>query len=126
MLRSKQFRVNEAWMAIKLNDSPLIGPDESYDVYVLMDVASTYVFGHVFTPAADELPLEVDVEALFKDAWGTKKEWPKKLIVPENFLAKTVFRKQAEKHGFMFDTVPLSDLSLIVGPLKKSFASAFQ
>ncbi len=43
----------------------------------------------------------------------------------ENFLAEYVFRMQAEKNGISFDTVPLSDLSPIVDPLKELFASEF-
>jgi hypothetical protein len=126
MLTSDQFRVNEAWIAIRINAPFLFVRDEPYDVYVLMDAGSTYVFGHVLSKVVDEAPQEGDVEALFREAWGAKRQWPEKLIVPEHSRADSVFRTQAEKNGFTFSTVPLSDLSPLVDPLKESFASAFR
>ena len=126
MLTSDQFRVNEAWIAIRINELFLFVWDEPYDIYVLMDAASTYVFGHVLSKMVDEAPQEGDVESLFREAWGAKRQWPEKLIMPEHSLAENVFRTLAEKNGFTFSTVPLSDLSPIVDSLKESFASAFR
>jgi len=126
MLKSSQFRVNELWIAIKLNQRSVFVQDEPYDIYVLMDAASTYVFGHLLSRVADEGPEEGEVEALLKKAWEAKGKWPEKLVVPEHFLAQDVFQAQAEKHGFAFSTVRLSDLASIVGPVKKSFASALR
>ena len=125
MLTPDQFRVNEVWIAIRINEAFLFVKDEPYDVYVFMDAASAYVFGYVLSKVVDEAPQERDVEALFKKAWEAKSQWPEKLLVPENFLAENVFRMQAEKNGLSFDTVPLSDLSPIVGPLKELFESDF-
>lgn len=125
MLTPDQFKVNEVWIALRVNESFLFVQDEPYDIYVLMDAASTYVFGHVLTRVVEELPHERDVDTLFKEAWGAKKQWPEKLIIPEGDPAEDFFRMQAEKNGLIFDTVPLSDLSSIVGPLKELFASDF-
>ena len=126
MLTLDQFRVNETWIAIRINEPFLFVRDEPYDIYVFMDAASTYVFGHVLSKMVDGAPQEGDVEALFREAWGAKRQWPEKLIMPEHSLAENVFRTLAEKNGFTFGTVPLSDLSPIVDPLKESFASAFR
>ncbi len=104
---------------------PLTVKNEPYDIYVLMDAASAYVFGHVLSKVVDEAPQETDVDALFRKAWGAKSQWPEKLIVPEDFLADKVFRMQAQKHGISVNTVSLSDLSPIVGPLKELFESDF-
>lgn len=125
MLNPDQFRVNEVWIAVRVNEAFLFVKDEPYDIYVLMDAASAYVLGHVLSRVVDEAPHEKDVEALFKKAWGAKNQWAEKLIVTENSLAEDVFRTQAEKNGLPFEIVPLSDLELIVGPLKELFASDF-
>ena len=125
MLTPDQLRVNEVWIAVRVNESFVFVQDEPYDVYVLMDAASAYVFGHVLAKIEDEVPHEEDVDNLFKEAWGAKRQWPEKLIVPENELAEDLFRKQAQKNGLSFDTVQMSDLSLIIGPLKELFASDF-
>ena len=125
MLTPDQFSVNEAWIAVRINEEFMIVKDEPYDIYVLMDAASAYVFGNVLSKVVDEAPQEKDVEALFREAWAAKKEWAKKLIVPENSIAENVFRRQAEQNGLSVETVPLSDLDPIVGPLKELFASDF-
>lgn len=44
MLTPDQFRVNEVWIAVRINEEFLMVDDEPYDMYVLMDAASTYVF----------------------------------------------------------------------------------
>jgi hypothetical protein len=126
MLYPDQFQVNEVWIALRVNDSFTYVQGEPYDIYVLVDAASCYVMGHVLSKTVDEAPNESDVETLFKEAWGAKRQWPKKLIVPENDLAEITFSGQAEKNGFLFETVPLSDLGPIVGELKELFASDFR
>ncbi|PZN80505.1 MAG: hypothetical protein DM484_09770 [Candidatus Methylumidiphilus alinenensis] len=123
MLKPDQFKVNEAWIAIKINDKFLCLEDEFYDVYMLMDAASTFVLGHLLSRVDDVTPQEEDVKKIFKDAWGVKRQWPKKLIMPENSVAEDVFKAQAKNKGIKFIAVPLLDLSPIVEPLKQSFAS---
>jgi hypothetical protein len=125
MLTPDQFRVNEVWIAVRVNEAFLFVKDEPYDIYVLMDAASAYVLGHVLSRVVDEAPHEKEVEALFRKAWEAKNQWAEKLVVTENSIAENVFRTQAEKNGLYFEIVPLSDLEPIVGPLKESFASDF-
>lgn len=125
MLTPDDFEVNEAWIAVRVNDSYMLVQGEPYDVYVLMDAASTFVFGHALSKAEDGAPPRRDVEALFKTAWKAKRQWPEKLVVPEDDPAESVFRMQAEKNELVFETVPLSELAPIVGPLKESFVSSF-
>ncbi len=125
MLTPDQFKVNEVWIAIKINKTNLFVKDDPFDIYVLMDAASAYVFGHVLSEGVDEDPHERDVEILFRKAWDAKSQWPKKLIVPEEFPAEDVFRIEAEKNGISFETVPISELAPIVEPLKELFGSNF-
>jgi hypothetical protein len=125
MLYPDQFRVNEAWIAIRVNEAFLFVKDEPYDIYALMDAASCYVFGHVLSRVTDEAPNETDVANLFQDAWAAKRQWAGKIMLTENSIAADVFRKQAEKNGLSVIIVPLSDLEPIVGSLKELFASDF-
>ena len=37
MLTPNQFRVNEAWIAVRINEEFLFVKDEPYDIYVLME-----------------------------------------------------------------------------------------
>lgn len=125
MLTPDQFRVNEAWIVVRVNEAFLFVKDEPYDIYVLIDADSCYVLGHVLSRVTNEAPHEKDVKALFKKAWEAKNQWAEKLILTENSIAEDVFRKQAEQNSLSVSIVPLSDLEPIVGPLKESFASDF-
>ena len=125
MLEPSDFAVNEAWIAFRANDSFLLVKNEPYDVYILLDAASTYVLGHVLSRTVDGSPDARDVAALFREAWSAKRQWAKQLIVPEGSLAEGVFKNQAEKSGLAFSMVPLSELLPIVSPLKESFSAYF-
>ena len=125
MFSPDHFRVNEAWIVLRANEAFLFVKDEPYDIYLLMDAASTYVFGHVALKVVDEGPPEKDVEDLFGKAWAAKKQWAEKLIITEKSPVEDVFKREAEKNGLSVETVPLSDLEPIVGELKESFHSDF-
>ena len=125
MLTPYQFEVNDAWIAVRINEEFLFVKEEPYDMFVLMDAASAYVLGFVFSRVVDEAPTVKDVEDLFRKAWAAKRQWARKLIVTDDSIASNVFIQEAEKHGIPFDIVPISDLSPIIGPLKESFVKDF-
>jgi hypothetical protein len=125
MLTPDQFRVNQAWIAARVNEEFLFVQDEPYDIYVLMDAASCYVLGHVLSRVVDEVPEEKDVEELFQTAFQAKNQWADILILTGSSPADDVFKKQGEQRGLSTKTVNPSDLKPILGPLKESFASDF-
>jgi hypothetical protein len=75
-IQHNQFRVNEAWIACRLQTLDTVAGDP-VDLYILMDAASGYVFGHLL--AIDEVPSAQETQALFKKAYTAKREWPTKL-----------------------------------------------
>lgn len=125
MITPNQFRVNEAWIAVRINDQFLFVQDEPYDVYVLVDAASCYVLGHVLSRAVDEAPREKELKELFQTAFRAKNQWADILILTGNSPADEAFKKQGEQRGLASKTVNPEDLEPILGPLKESFASGF-
>jgi hypothetical protein len=125
MMTPDQFRVNEAWIAVRINEEFLLVQDEPYDIYVLIDAASCYVFGHVLSRVVDEAPQEKDVRDLFQTAFRAKNQWADILILAGNAPSDDVFKKHAEQEGLFIKTVSAPDLEAILGPLKESFASTF-
>lgn len=125
MFAPDQFEVNEVWIVIRINEDFLFVKEDPYDMFVLMDAASAYVLGFVFSKVVAEAPTVKDVEELFNKAWGAKRQWAKKLIVTDESVASNVFIQEAEKNGIPFVIVPISDLSSIVEPLKESFEKDF-
>ncbi len=125
MITPDQFRVNEAWIAVRINDQFLFVQDEPYDVYVLVDAASCYVLGHVLSPVVEEAPREKALKELFQTAFRAKKQWADILLLTGNSPADEAFKKQGEQKGLSTKTVNPADLEPILGPLKESFASDF-
>lgn len=124
MLTPDHFDVNEVWIAVRVNDEFIFVEGEPYDIYALMDAASTFVFGQVLS-RVDQEPFEKDVEELFQTAWAAKKQWAKKLLVEEESTAEDVFRIEAEKNGISVNYVSLSEIEPIVGHLKELFSKSF-
>jgi hypothetical protein len=124
MLTPDQFEVNEAWITVRVNEEFIFVKDEPYDIFVLMDAASTYVFGFVFSSVVDESLNQEEVANLFKQAWGTKQEWAGTLIVSDEINAGNVFISEGEKNGLEIRRVPASSLNPIVGPLKVEWGRA--
>lgn len=119
MIRCDQFNINEAWIAFRINDEILVGKDGPCDMYVLLDAASGYLFGHVTSKIIDGAPLKKDIKSLIKKAYETKSQWPKLLIVIENSNAERIFQPFLERKGVLVKAVVQSDLESVIESLRK-------
>jgi tetratricopeptide (TPR) repeat protein len=115
-----QFQPGEAWLVFRVD---CLVQDRPVDIYLLMDVASTYLFGSVLAPG--ELPEINQVIKLMQAAHETKNAWPKKFFCPEQDPAEDLFRRIAQQEGISFEVAPLSSFERIIGPVKKSFSNHF-
>ena len=68
-LSHKQFKVNEVWIACRVNESFLFVQSEPYDVYALMGARSAYVLGFAMAKVVEEAPDERELENLFMTAY---------------------------------------------------------
>lgn len=117
-IQHKQFRVNEAWIACRLQTFDTVAGDPA-DLYVLLDAASGYVFGHLLV--VDEVPSAREAQELFKKAYEMKRQWPTKLIAPKLDPALGIFQAQADAAGFSLEVVPTPYLEDIVRPIQESY-----
>ncbi|MFP4213227.1 MAG: hypothetical protein ACLFRL_03870 [Desulfohalobiaceae bacterium] len=125
MLHPKQFKVNQVWIAFRVNDSLIYIADEPYDIYFLLDAASTYMLGHLACKTAGEGPDLSAVEDLFQEAASHKKQFPHELIIPEDFVPREQFKTICDSYGIRVREVPEGELSLILGEIKESFEQSF-
>lgn len=125
MLHPNQFKVNQAWISTRLNDELIYVQNEPYDMYVLLDAASTYIFGHVPCRTVDDGPALPDIEELFSKAAAHKNQFPTELIVPDDFIPKKQFKAICDKYKTSFREVPKADLGLIVDEIKNLFQDTF-
>ena len=115
-----QFVPGEAWLVFRV-DSLVQG--QPVDIYFLIDVASTYIFGNIVVPG--ELPEVKEITQLMQDAYQTKEAWPRKFFCPAQDPAKDLFWRCSAEKGISFEVAPLSFFERIIGPIKKSFSQHF-
>jgi hypothetical protein len=115
-----QFEPGEAWLVFRVD---CLVQDQAVDIYLLIDVASTYVFGNIIVPG--ELLKNSEITNLMRDAYKTKKAWPKTLFRPAQDPAENLFRHHAKEKGISFVVKPLTYFERIIGPLKKLFGQKF-
>ena len=120
-----QFAENEAWIAFKLNTSPILTErDGDFHCFALMDAASGYLLGTAFVSVlAASIPADAAAE-LMEAAHGHNNEWPKVLIVPiEQELGALI--EMAERWKIAIRRFPEAQLNAFVGEAKKGFHERF-
>lgn len=119
MLHPKDFRVDEAWIAFKINDAPITTEaDGDFNVIALMDAASCFILGAEFVPTTSAEPSEREVRRLFKSARSHKQQLPETLYVPEN-LACDVLCIEAKQNRIAVIRVPEEQLLVFIGEARE-------
>ncbi len=121
ILEPSQFQVNEAWIAFRLNDSPVsTEADGDFHVLALMDAASLFILDleFVHTSALELSPTES--KGLLERGWSHRKQFPKKLIIPHSQSADTL-STEAESHGIAVVRVPEKELLVFIDEARQSF-----
>jgi hypothetical protein len=117
----KQFRVNEAWIAFKLNNAPVTtANDGDFNVLALMDAASCFILGTEFVSVDSKEPSQLEIRRLLKCGQSHKDELPNKLIIPSEQTAET-FTEEAEQLGISVIRVPDNELSEFLDEAREGF-----
>lgn len=126
MLKPQDFQVNEAWLGIKLTDTPLVVQEAEMNVFVLMDVASLYVIDQqVELVTKDLVPTVQAVEAMLMKAFAKAFRYPKKLYIPYEQIENNGFVTTAAKHNIPIENVKLTELDDVVSALKKGLHNIY-
>jgi len=116
-----QFRVNEAWVAFKLNDARIVTVvDGDHNVIALMDAASCMILGTEFIRADSSEPSQLESRRLLKGGQSHKQQFPKKLFIPINQVAD-ILSIEAQKNNILIVRVPEDQLSLFIGEAREGF-----
>lgn len=127
MFKLEDYKANEIWVAVRISGSFMYINDMPYYVYILMDAVSAQVFGHVLAEAFGGIPDQEEITELFQTAYQESgNSWPRALIVADTSPTSNQFRKEAYKNSIPIDTIPLSHLSPIIGPLVKEFSDTYK
>ena len=126
MLHPKQFEVNEAWIAFRLNNAPIrTERDGDFNCIALMDAASCFILGSAFIPVTAAEPTRAQFRRLLKDAKRHKQQLPKTLFVPREDVADQA-TLEATQHSIDVVRVPESELLIFIGEAREGFAERFE
>lgn len=121
MLEPNQFQVNEAWLAFKLNDAPVVTDvDGDLDVVALMDAASCFILGAEFVRSDSIEPSQLESRRLLTAAQSHKQQFPKKLIVSIDLTADTLI-EEAERLGIPVERAREQELSIFIREARDGF-----
>ena len=125
VLHLNQLKVNEAWIAFKLNDDPIhTERDGDFDLLALMDAASCFILSSTPVSTRQAEPTLLESKRLLKEGHAHKKRWPKTLFIPteqpSRFLAE-----EAERLGIGVVRIAEEQLSPFIGEAKELFGERF-
>jgi hypothetical protein len=121
LLTPSNFQVNEAWIAFKLNDAPLMTKaDGDFNVIALMDAASCFILGTEFVRADSAEPSQIECERLLKSGRAHKQCFPKRLLIPAD-QAAGILSAEAERNGIAVVRAPEQELLVFIGEARQSF-----
>ena len=125
MLHPNQFKINQAWLVFKLNDTPIRTElDGDFNCIALMDAASCFILGNTFAPAGDAEPSKMAVRRLISEAKAHKLQLPQTLFIPDDQFP-TVLPAEAKRQGIAVVRVPEETLLIFIGDAREGFKERF-
>ena len=126
MLHPKQFEVNEAWVAFRVNDAPIqTDRDGDFNCIALMDAASCYIFGLELVSVTAGEPTRAQFRRMLKKAKRHKQQLPKMLFVAREDVADVVTHAATQQN---IDVVQVSENELLIftREAREAFAERFE
>jgi len=126
MLRPQQFAANEAWIAFRLNDTPVRKErDGDFNCIALPDAASCFILRLEFIPVTAAEPTRAQFRRLLKNAQRYKEQLPDKLFIAREDIADLMTREATHKK---IDVVRVaeSELLIFIGEARQGFAERFE
>lgn len=125
-MRPQDFRVNETWLAFRVNQRPLEAEGQAHDIYVLQDAASMFIFGTLLAPSDAEAPSQREARELLEKAWAHRQEWPEELVLPGKPSGENGFVRAAVAAGIAVRTLPEVSLSFYIKDVQSAFEEYFR
>ncbi len=125
MLHPQQFEVNEAWIAFRLNSTPVrTERDGDFNCIALMDAASCFILGSQFISVTAPEPTRAQFRSLLESAQHHKHELPRTLLIAREDIAD-LMTHEATHQNIDVVRVPESELLVFIGEAREGFAQRF-
>ena len=126
MLHPNQFKVNDAWIAFRLNEVPICTEqDGSFNCVSLMDAASCFILGAELIPTGDAEPSQLQVRRLLQAAWAEKKQFPRTLFLPTGQF-QNAMTEEAARVGIAVVSVQEDQLLAFIGEAREGYLEHMQ
>jgi hypothetical protein len=125
VLHPSQFQPNVAWLAFKLNDTPIrTAVDGELNFIALMDAASCYILGsEVIAANAVELP-KIAAKRLMKKGQTQAQRLPNTLYIPHALPAE-YSAKEANRLGITVVSIAEEKPMILIGEAREGFNERF-
>lgn len=125
MLHPNQFKVNDAWIAFRLNDAAIVTErDGDFDCIALMDAASCYILGMEMYSIRATGPSAQESRRLLQTGRSREGTLPQRLLVAEGQVADALCQ-EAARLTIEVVTVPEDELLLFIGEARDGFKERF-
>ena len=125
MLHPNQFKVNDAWIAFRLNDAPIVTErDGDFDCIALMDAASCYMLGMEMYSARAMGPSPEELRRLLQQGQGREGTLPQRLFVAEGQGAGAMYQ-EAARLNIEVVMVPEDELLVFISEARDGFKARF-
>jgi hypothetical protein len=126
MLHPEQFEVNEAWIAFRLNSSPVRTElDGDFNCLALIDAASCFILGSEFLPVTAAEPSCTQFRKLLQKARAHKQELPRTLLIAHGDAADAMTR-EATRQNIEVVRVAENELLIFIGEARQGFSERFE
>ena len=126
MLHPKNFEINEAWIAFRLNSAPVrTEADGDFNCLALMDAASCFILCSEFIPVTAREPTRTQFLHLLKNAQRHKEQLPKTLFIAREDAADLMTREATLQN---IDVVRLAESELLafIAEARQAFTEHFE
>ncbi|OQW33530.1 MAG: hypothetical protein A4E19_03840 [Nitrospira sp. SG-bin1] len=125
MRHPNQFKVNDAWIAFRLNDAPIITEQNGdFDCIALMDAASCYILGMEMYSSRATGPSAQESRRLLLQGQGREGKLPQRLFVAEGYVAGAMYQ-EAARLNIEVITVSEDELLVFIGDARDGFKERF-
>jgi hypothetical protein len=108
-------------IGFRINQAPIKVPGQAFDIYVLQDAASMFIFGQAFATHGEDEFTAKEIVQLMNLAHSKTQEWPNELVLPSVPRANNPFVALARHHKISVRSVSESELSFYTKDVQEGF-----
>jgi hypothetical protein len=121
MFHPQDFKLNEAWIAFRLNSAPIrTRRDGDFNCITLMDAASCFILGSEMMPVTAAELTRTQFRRLLQNSKRHKQQLPNKLFVPTEDVADQM-TLEATQQKIEVVRVPESELLIFIGEARQGY-----